>query len=345
MAKKRMYRRPDGLYEKSVSINGIRKRFRGRTEKEVMRKIVAYEGEISKGLRFGAILEAYESDFLEEHPSSYRYIKSHLRRLRASLGEYYAKDLTPRDFTIFFATLDGLSYKTVASCKSVASCRYNFRIRRGELEENPVEKAKIPSHLKKGRRDMPTEEEIERIKNSREVPDALLFLTALYSGMRRGELLRLQFKDIDRDNNVIHVRKSVYYVDNAPMIKEPKTERGSRDVVLLEPLRKVLPEGNPNDFVFGGSQPWTAKLVQNKIDRYRRAVGIKCSLHQLRHAYRTILYEAGIDERMRMDLLGHRNIRTTRDIYTHISRAKRQQTLDRLNEYLATANTTDDTKT
>ncbi|MEG0020271.1 MAG: tyrosine-type recombinase/integrase [Oscillospiraceae bacterium] len=68
--------------------------------------------------------------------------------------------------------------------------------------------------------------------------------------------------------------------------------------------------------------------------QYQRATGITITPHQLRHAYATILYEAGIDERMAMELLGHANIAITKKIYTHISSRKKGSTAATLNNFI-----------
>ena len=62
-----------------------------------------------------------------------------------------------------------------------------------------------------------------------------------------------------------------------------------------------------------------------------KATEMQITPHQLRHAYATILYEAGIKDKDAQDLLGHANIQTTRDIYTHITNNRRAETAALLN--------------
>ena len=330
MAKKRA----DGLYEKTITINGKQKHFYGKTKKEALRKAFSYQEEQTGGIALDKLCEEYYEAYISDHPSSERYVKSHIRRMISTFGDRKANTLTPKDFTSFLYSMADKSQKTVSACKSVAQCVYNFGIVNYGLTDNPVEKRKLPPFLEKGSREIPTPEEISIIKNAKDVPNALLFQMALYTGMRRGELLALQFKDIDLERGIIKVCKSIYYTGNDPILKEPKTKRGNRSVPLLEPLQALLPTGKPNDYVFGGSKPYTAKMVQRRIESFRKATGLDVSLHQLRHWYATILYEAGIDERMAMDILGHRNISTTRDIYTHISEQKRDEAIRELNAFV-----------
>lgn len=333
MASKRPTKRKDGRYEKAVTINGKVHHFYGKTQREVLEKMMAFQEKEEKGILFGELADEYYWDYIEEHPSSKRAIKAHVERLAEWFGEEPAKDITAKQLTEFLATLDGLSMKTVTRCKSFASGIFDYGIREHGLENNPANARKVPKHLARNVRKPPSDVEIRKIKERTDAPYALFFLIRLYTGLRRGEILALQYRDIDFEKDLITVSKSVYHEQNQPVIKEPKTEKGKRQVILLNELKEILPRGKADDFIFGGKKPWTAHETQRHLAAYQRATGLKVSPHQLRHAYRTILYEAGIDERMRMDLLGHRNIRTTRDIYTHISNRRREEAAAALNAF------------
>ncbi len=69
---------------------------------------------------------------------------------------------------------------------------------------------------------------------------------------------------------------------------------------------------------------------------YQKNTGLTITPHQLRHAYATILYEAGIDVKAAQSFLGHSNIQTTMDIYTHLSEAKKIDSVDVIDRYLTT---------
>ena len=329
MAKKRS----DGRYELTRTIDGKKVHFYGKTKREVEEKIAAYRKREDEGVLFSELADEWYEQFVGDHPSSERAVRSHYNRLKKALGGIPAKKITPKMMTTFFYTLDGLSNKTVTQCKWVASQIFARGIFAHDLTDDPTVYARTLK-LKKGiKREPPPPEEVETIKSRTDAPYALFYIMALYTGLRRGELLRLKYGDVDRDRNTISVTKSVYHQNNRPVIKEPKTEAGTRTVILLEPLKEVLPDGDPNEYIFGGKEPWSRHETQRHLYAYQKRTGVKSSPHQLRHAYRTILYEAGIDERMAMDLLGHRNISTTRDIYTHISTSKRAAAEKALNDY------------
>ena len=155
---------------------------------------------------------------------------------------------------------------------------------------------------------------------------------------------------------MIHVERAVYFAGNTPQIKEPKTEAGKRSVVLLDALRDVLPEPGTG-YIFGGEKPLTKIQVRKRWLNWCRDAGLATGTttqregkngrayesttweaditpHQLRHAFATILFDAGIDVKDAQEILGHASIQVTRDIYTHIRQQRREDTADRLNAFL-----------
>jgi len=330
MAKKRK----DGRYEKAVTINGKVVHFYGKTQKEVTEKMMAYKKKEKNGVLFGQLMDEWFEEFRREHPSSERAVKAHVNRLKTFLGKTPRKKITAKDMTTFFFLMDGFAAKSVANAKMCRKGAFDLGILKYGLTDNPVVYAKTLKGQRKTKREPPSPEEIEAIKKGINAPYGLFMVMALYTGLRRGELLRLQYGDIDREKNEIHVTKSVYHQNNQPIIKEPKTAAGTRTVILLEPLKEVLPEGAKNKYIFGGDKPWTAHETQRHLYAWQKATGLNVTPHQCRHRFATILYEAGIDDRMAMDLLGHRNIATTREIYTHISNSKRESTAEQLNAFL-----------
>ena len=158
----------------------------------------------------------------------------------------------------------------------------------------------------------------------------------LYTGIRRGEALALTYEDIDWENELININKSLYHKHNLPEIKSPKTESGVRSIPLLKPLKDVL-DPNKTGIIFANDSGdyLKASQVETKLKWYRRETGILCSPHQLRHEYATLLHEADIVDKDAQELLGHSQISTTKDIYMHITPRRLKQTAAKLNEFLS----------
>ena len=145
------------------------------------------------------------------------------------------------------------------------------------------------------------------------------------------------YNDIDLDNDIISVTKSVYHVNNRPFIKEPKTQKGIRNVPILYPLKPYLPNKKSQQYIFsldGGKTPLTEMQYQKLWKEYAKSIGINCSAHQLRHSFATMLFECGVDAKDAQDILGHAQLSTTMDIYTHIRDSRRKDVASKINEKL-----------
>ena len=154
--------------------------------------------------------------------------------------------------------------------------------------------------------------------------DSETVAVVLYTGCRRGELLALEWSDIDLCNRTITINKSTYNQGSKTFVKKPKTEAGNRTVPLLDKLYdKITPaEG----LVFPGKDGYmTEKQFRMKWGAYVKESGVTCTPHQLRHAYATMLFENDIAPMDAQELLGHANIQTTNDIYTHIRDTRRKK--------------------
>lgn len=118
----------------------------------------------------------------------------------------------------------------------------------------------------------------------------------------------------------------------------PKTDAGIRDVAMLacvEERLSVMAKGKSDaDFLFGGDKPLTKSAFRRKWQAYKKETGIDFTPHQLRHAYATLLYDAGIDEKVAQGLMGHSTIALTRDIYTHVRQSRLDSAASSLNQYV-----------
>jgi integrase len=173
---------------------------------------------------------------------------------------------------------------------------------------------------------MPSDEDLRRVKSSADCTFGLFALFALYTGGRRGELLALTWEDVDLEARTIEITKSVYYVGNNGHIKEPKTAAGYWVVPILNALYTVIKDRRGSGLIF--RDPITGGLMRNMSftriwAKYAAESGVTATPHQLRHAYATMLYEAGIAPKDAMELLGHAQLSTTEDIYTHIREQRR----------------------
>lgn len=358
-----MHQRKDGRWEDTVTINGKRKHFYGLTKAEVKRKIAAYTQEAERGKAFSVLADEWDTAHrLEVTPNAHGTYTAPLRRAVDFFGDTPVNDITSAQVSAFIRKMadQGFARRTVQLHKDMLNMVFNFCIAQpgSTLRYNPVAAVRIPKGLSSTRRLPPEDEQLQRIAPDPEDPMSLFAWFLLYTGLRRGELLALRWEDIDRPAALIHVRREVVYESNQPcVVDRTKTAAGVRDVDLLDVLAECLPEGKTG-YIFGGDKPLSKTQFRKAWGKYCcdigqgeivdrsgvRADGTKyyhkdykphMTPHQFRHAYASMLDDAGVDETAAKSILGHASITTTKDVYTHIRKAKRERTAAALNDYLS----------
>ena len=356
-----MLKRKDGRWQDQVKLPGMKnpKYFYGKTQKEVKRKIAVWTQEQVAGKPFELAADAWDvwhADHVtynagEAYRAALSRTKEHFQG--RDVGEIKADEI---DAYIQYLAGRGYSRRTVQLHRDMLNMIFNYAIIQRWAESNPCAPVKIPAGLPKGKRDIPLEEQLERVKMGLSLEFGLFPFMLLYTGMRRGELLALRWEDIDRKAKTIRVEKSVYFVGNEPHIKIPKTDAGRREVVLLHALEEVLPRTGKG-YIFGGDRPLTKSSLRKRWLMWARQAGLARRIeqekegkdgqkhtsvqwkaditpHQLRHAFATILFDAGVDVKDAQEILGHASIQVTRDIYTHIRKKRKESTAAMINRYL-----------
>ena len=328
-----MKKRPDGRYQKVITINGKKKAFYGKTIAEVNQKILSYKEEQRKGRLFSTVAEEWYDDIIPTlSPTTLRGYKPAKEDAVSEFGKMRISEITPQDVQKYvnrFA-LQKYAHKTVLTKLQIMNQIFNHAVLNGDVQFNPCTAVKVPRNLTKVERQAATPDDIEKIKRS----DNLLALTALYTGCRRGELLALDINDFDFKNDTISITKSVYFVGLVPHIKTPKTKAGIRTIPLLKPLKDELKKRNIKGLLFNkNGEMLSEKQARVLWEKFQKESGVTCTLHQLRHAYATRLYELDVDVKSAQELLGHADVHTTQEIYTHLTDLKRKQTADQLKDF------------
>lgn len=220
---------------------------------------------------------------------------------------------------------DGHSPSTVRnSIKPLQAIYRRARAREG-VPINPTRDLELP---------VPTPSEVEIV--SPEVAASLLgvlpvseraiWATALYAGLRYGELRALRWEAVDLDRCLIEVRESW---DPKEGSIEPKTRRSRRTVPMPSLLRTLLVDlmtddnnHNPSALVFGiaDEEPFNAERLYRFADHYWRKASLteRLRLHQARHAYASFMIAAGVNPKALSSFMGHSSITVTFDLYGHL---------------------------
>lgn len=238
-----MKKRADGLYQKKITINGKPKVFYGKTVSEINKKILEYQGDIEHGRTFAAIANEWSSVHFEkiEHNTLKQY-KPALREAIDEFGKENAKNITALEIERFLYRYakQGYAKKTVKTRLLVLNLIFKYAVIHGDCDSNPCQYVSVDKNLKQSTRQLPTNSDISIINRSIDCTFGLFAYFLLYTGCRRAEVLALRWSDIDFDNKIITINKSLYWLGNIPHCKKPKTEAGTRTIVLLDTLSDVL---------------------------------------------------------------------------------------------------------
>jgi integrase len=172
---------------------------------------------------------------------------------------------------------------------------------------------------------------------------------ALALGLRQSEALALQWRDIDLNKGRLSVRRGLHRVPGQGLVfTEPKTDRSRRTIALPAPLIDALRkhrETQDLERLVAGTEweDWDLVFAQingRPLDKHAdyqawcallRDAGVRhIRLHDGRHTAATLLLTAGVHPRVVMELLGHSQMRTTTDIYSHVMPALAQEAADRM---------------
>lgn len=328
--------------------NGKPKEISAKTERELTKKLVAFHAEVKNSSTFSAIADAWEvsreGKIDDKTAQSYA---PHVRRAKDFFGDRDVKDITPDEVQAYVDSLVDRNYAkdTVRRGLVILNKIFKYAIVQpgAAIRINPCAAVEIPRGLRQTRREPPEPEQIKKVNPDSEMGLFAFFL--LWSGLRPEELLGLEYKNIDRENKVIHVRQVATYTGNQAVIKiRAKTEAGLRDVPLLDVLDNVLPR-KTSGFVFGGEKPLSHTEFRKRWLMWCRDVGLaECieethtaknkhkytkriwkplvTPYQFRHEFASMLEDENVSEFDAQHIMGHSSIVITKDIYTHFREKK-----------------------
>lgn len=222
------------------------------------------------------------------------------------------------------------------SIKNQLTAILNYAVRYYGLKENPCHKAGSIGKKHADEMNFWTTEEFKKFldKISDRPQSRAGFLTLYYTGIRIGELLALQYSDIDFENCKITINKSYQRIGNRDVITPPKTPKSVRTISIPEFLRNELKlytdqiyDLHKNDRIF----PYTKHLFEHEMHRGTKDQEVKrIRIHDLRHSHASLLIELGFSPLAIADRLGHEKVETTLNTYSHLFPYKRDEVADKL---------------
>ena len=268
------------------------------------------------------------------------------RHLIPSLGRVAITDLQAQHIQSYYAEKlnkgradgkGGLSARSVVYHHRILSKALDYAVNMGVVVRN-VAKVVQPPRVQRVTMSTLSSVEATRFLDAARETDYYVYLaTLLYTGLRRGELLALRWRNLDLDSGTLTVVETAYKLGNGEYrIKEPKTAHSRRTVTLpasLVELFKVYRTDqellriqlgvtlNADDFVFirADGSPINPNAVTLAFKRILKQASLRrIRLHDLRHTHATLMLTAGIHPKVVSERLGHANIGITLDIYSHV---------------------------
>lgn len=358
----------------------IRKTVYGKTRKEVSEKINEHLTEIKNKeyidknditlseLMKNRVNLQYELKQIKDvsYKRNMDTIKS-IEKNMPKLTEKPIQEISIADINNNFKNIVDYSASVIQKMSIQISSAFNYAVINGIVKNNPFA---IKGAIIKPKKDnkkkvvaLTVEEQqafVNELKNYYEPYRTILFI-ALYTGMRIGEILALSIDDIDLDNKVIHVSKTLTKDKNDKLIigSTTKTYSGQRDIPIISALYDILNSYeidhtstlftmndkliNPSSInshfkrICAKADIKVIKVNTSKLNKSGNKIKIKSSdvhTHMLRHTFATRCIESGMQAVTLSRILGHKNISITLNTYTDVFNQFKEKEVDKLDEYL-----------
>lgn len=253
-------------------------------------------------------------------------------RINPVLGGLTAREVTPYQIECFIADMAKIyTPKTIRNTIGLLNSAYARAVRTGQLMSNPCSRVELP---KKNKPDIKVFSEHEvlaffKALSSERIDYKVAYELCLLCGMRRSEVLGLKESDVNLAFKSVTIAHTRHRVNGENIEQNTKTEQSRRTLalpdVVVEDIRALLKEhATPykhTDYLIqdGFGHPMNPSVLTNHIHDIEDKAGLPhISVHGLRHTFASMLNSAGIDIARISRELGHSNITTTFNEYTHV---------------------------
>ncbi|HBI2106963.1 TPA: site-specific integrase, partial [Enterococcus faecalis] len=249
-------------------------------------------------------------------------------------------------------------YKRFDSMKMYTSKIFEFAITQNLLSMNPIKRIIMP----KRQREIKTKEDqnfldkdqLQEFLTLAKQKESMQYYTAFhllaYTGMRKSELAALNWSDINWDANTISINKNVSYTSGQRIITTTKTTSSDRTISIdeitlnilkkwkLEQKKELLSRGfivqkDEKQLIFSNpsNKIMSPNVLWEKLKTYKN---FSISPHGFRHTHASLLFESGATIKQVQERLGHSNINTTLNIYTHVTKNAEKDVANKFLTYM-----------
>ncbi len=347
---KNIYRRKDGRCEGRIYYEGRKyKSVYGRTYKEVYEKMIKLRCKMgfkdAKDYYFNTIAELW----LEEKENTVKKssVVAYRTKLKNHILPYFTdvfmSKVTNATLSAFVAAkrAEGLSDKYISDMviiiKSISVwAEENYSVK------NSVKKFKTIHQIPKEPKLLSKDEQTRLHKHLSEKSDgtSVSLLTEMYTGLRIGELCALRWGDIDFENDVIRVNKSIQRLPDSAtgktrvMVTSTKTSTSDRVIPISSFLKAKLKEAQKADncYLLSGSEKIVEpRTLTNRFKAVLSAAGVSdVNFHSLRHGFATRCIQKNVDIKTVSELLGHSSMNITMKTYIHSDMQRKRECVEQL---------------
>jgi integrase len=253
---------------------------------------------------------------------------------------------------------EGLSSSYIEYIFTVLKSSMEYAIKTERLVKNPLKYVEIP-RPRRAQHITWSIEEINRFLHFAQFDSPIyhiIFKLLIHTGMRRGEVLGLHWKEVDLKNNKISVTTSLVYDEDGFRCTDLKTASSKRlisiDDELVSELKKYKANQNQFKLALGAGyedqdlvcaredgRPIYPRTLATKFDSIIKKASVpKIRLHDLRHTHATILLKLGENPKVVSERLGHSTVTMTLDTYSHVTPDMQKSTADKFGNALKKSN-------
>lgn len=364
-----IYKRKDGRWAAVANLgyqNGKLKRkyYYGDTRKEASDKLTTGLNDLKKGIpiiterqTIKQFLERWLTDCVKPsvRPSTYISYDQQVRvHIAPSLGHFQLSQLTPQHIYKYMKErlAKGLSARTVGYHRRVLVIALGQAMKWGLVARN-VAALTDPPRAKKYEIQPITPEQARAFLQATEGDRLEAFFTvALSLGLRRGEALGLRWIDVDLDARTLRINQQLQRLEGRLQMSEPKTKTSRRVLDLPDILITKLREHRTRQledklrtgshwvetglvFTTSVGTPIDPRNVKRRLDPLLKDAGMPhFRVHDIRHFAASLMLAQGVPLKVVSDILGHSQISTTADLYTHVLPSLRKEAIDLMDSIL-----------
>lgn len=336
---------PDGMSDRKI-------------EKELQKQAMAFEERIKSSalqgntIRFADFSRKWYQEYavMQLKIKTYTEYGKQLMRINEEIGHIKLQNLKTGHLNSFYASLQQegmnlhtggkLSSNTVRSYHHLISSILSKAVKWGYVQNNVAQNAELPKILPQEAAHLDEEDarKLLSLLHNEPIKYQTMISFDLLSGLRRGELLGLQWRDVDFENHTISVRRTISYVPEVGIyVDTPKNRTSVRPIKLSPTAISLLSQykywqdiqkkkykerwKNKDDRVFTSDDgsPIHPESLTKWFSRFVKRHDLpNISIHSLRHTYASMMISDGIPLVVVSKRLGHAQVSTTANIYSHV---------------------------